>query len=121
MFTQIAYLSQFELSSSSAKINPMNQLPAIVDVEFKLFESHAILIYLACSYPGVADHWIGITPSYAVVQSQLFRILLWILSAALSKIELFWVEGGSEQAVGSLEESSAVDGEHEKCYKSSLR
>ncbi|KAE8697624.1 Glutathione S-transferase T1 [Hibiscus syriacus] len=40
-----------------SEINPMNQLPAIVDGEFKLFESHANLIYLASSYAGVADHW----------------------------------------------------------------
>ncbi|KAJ6714479.1 GLUTATHIONE S-TRANSFERASE T1-RELATED [Salix viminalis] len=39
------------------EINPMRKLPAIVDGRFKLFESHAILIYLACVFPGVADHW----------------------------------------------------------------
>ncbi|GJT18720.1 glutathione S-transferase T1-like protein [Tanacetum coccineum] len=38
-------------------INPMSQVPAIVDGGFTLFESHAILIYLSCAYPRVASHW----------------------------------------------------------------
>ncbi|KAJ9555369.1 hypothetical protein OSB04_009983 [Centaurea solstitialis] len=38
-------------------INPMNQVPAIADGRFKLFESHAILIYISCAFPGVASHW----------------------------------------------------------------
>nr|ANH58215.1 glutathione S-transferase [Dracaena cambodiana] len=39
------------------EINPMGQVPAIVDGRFRLSESHAILIYLACVFPGVSDHW----------------------------------------------------------------
>ncbi|MCD7448588.1 Glutathione S-transferase theta-1 [Datura stramonium] len=39
------------------EVNPMKQVPAIVHGTFKLFESHAILRYLASAFPGVADHW----------------------------------------------------------------
>ncbi|KDP25450.1 hypothetical protein JCGZ_20606 [Jatropha curcas] len=39
------------------EINPMGQVPAIVHDDFKLFESHAVLTYLACAFPGVTDHW----------------------------------------------------------------
>ena len=46
-----------QLSPEFAAINPFKKLPAIVDGRFKLFESHAILIYLASAFPGIADHW----------------------------------------------------------------
>ncbi|KAK7399217.1 hypothetical protein VNO78_10396 [Psophocarpus tetragonolobus] len=45
------------LSPEFRAINPLRKVPAIVDGRFKLSESHAILIYLASAFPGVADHW----------------------------------------------------------------
>ncbi|KAL8138924.1 hypothetical protein V2J09_004925 [Rumex salicifolius] len=39
------------------EINPMKQVPAIVHEDLKLNESHAILMYIASAFPGVADHW----------------------------------------------------------------
>ena len=35
----------------------MGQVPAIAHETFTLYESHAILSYLACAFPGVPDHW----------------------------------------------------------------
>ncbi|KAK9036570.1 hypothetical protein V6N11_078565 [Hibiscus sabdariffa] len=62
------------LTPEYSEINPMNQLPAIVDGRFKLFESHAILIYLACSYPGIPDHWY---PADVRKRSEIHSVLDW--------------------------------------------
>ncbi|KAF8700157.1 hypothetical protein HU200_034527 [Digitaria exilis] len=56
------------------KINPMGQVPAIVDGRFKLFESHAILRYLASVFPGVADHWY---PADLFTRAKIDSILDW--------------------------------------------
>ena len=62
------------LTLAFAEINPMKQLPAIVDGNFKLFESHSILIYLACAFPGVADHWY---PADLFKRSKIHSVLDW--------------------------------------------
>ncbi|KAJ4849484.1 hypothetical protein Tsubulata_030299 [Turnera subulata] len=51
-----------QLSPAYEEINPMKQVPAIVDGSLNLFESHTILIYLASSFPGVAEHWYPADP-----------------------------------------------------------
>ncbi|GAB4834397.1 Glutathione S-transferase theta-1 [Ancistrocladus abbreviatus] len=61
-------------SPEFGKINPMKQVPAIVHGDFKLFESHAILIYLASAFPGVADHWY---PADLQKRAKLHSVLDW--------------------------------------------
>lgn len=55
-------------------INPMGLVPAIDDDGFHLFESHAILRYLACAFPNVKDHWY---PADLRKRAQLDCILDW--------------------------------------------
>ncbi|XP_074317466.1 glutathione S-transferase T1-like [Silene latifolia] len=68
-----------ELSTGASKtpefqaINPMKKVPAIAHGEFTLFESHAILIYLACTY-SVPDHWY---PSDLRKRAKLHSVLDW--------------------------------------------
>ncbi|GAB4856863.1 Glutathione S-transferase theta-1 [Ancistrocladus abbreviatus] len=62
------------LSPEFNEINPMRQVPATVDGRFKLFESHAILIYLASAFPGVADHWY---PTDVSKRAKIHSVLDW--------------------------------------------
>ncbi|XP_076897565.1 glutathione S-transferase T1-like [Bidens hawaiensis] len=67
-------LKNKQFSPEYKEINPMCQVPAIVDGRFKLFESHAILIYLSCAFPGVASHWY---PSDLFKRSKIHSVLDW--------------------------------------------
>ncbi|KAG7604501.1 Glutathione S-transferase T2 [Arabidopsis thaliana] len=53
----ISLAKRQQLSPEFKDINPLGKVPAIVDGRLKLFESHAILIYLSSAFPSVADHW----------------------------------------------------------------
>ncbi|XP_043690348.1 glutathione S-transferase T1-like [Telopea speciosissima] len=53
----VDFIKRQTQSPEFEEINPMKQVPAIVHGELKLFESHAILRYFACAFPGVPDHW----------------------------------------------------------------
>nr|KJB25824.1 hypothetical protein B456_004G211100 [Gossypium raimondii] len=107
------------LTPEFAEINPMKQLPAIVDGKFKLFESHSILIYLACAFPGVADHWY---PANLFKRSKIHSVLYWhhsnlrraaaaeaekLLFSSLSKIESFWLKGDGPFLLGRNQPSIA--------------
>ncbi|CAL0330736.1 unnamed protein product [Lupinus luteus] len=63
-----------QLSPQFEAINPFKKLPAIVDGSFKLFESHAILIYIASAFPGVANHWY---PADLTRRSKIHSVLDW--------------------------------------------
>ncbi|EOA15592.1 hypothetical protein CARUB_v10005614mg [Capsella rubella] len=55
--TLISLAKRQQLTSEFKDINPIGKVPAIVDGRLKLFESHAILIYLSSAFPSVVDHW----------------------------------------------------------------
>ncbi|KAI3985305.1 hypothetical protein MKX01_033619 [Papaver californicum] len=83
------------------EINPFGQVPSIVGGDFKFFESyckknrylvfcnHAILSYIACAPPGVADHCEK------------------ILTSSLSQIESVWLNGNGNFLLGNSQPSIA--------------
>ncbi|XP_058732000.1 glutathione S-transferase T1 [Vicia villosa] len=62
------------LSPEFQEINPLKKVPVIVDGRYKLFESHAILIYIASAFPGVANHWY---PADASRKAKIHSVLDW--------------------------------------------
>ncbi|XP_074333592.1 glutathione S-transferase T1-like isoform X2 [Apium graveolens] len=76
----------------------MGKLPAIVHGSYKLFESHAILIYLACSFPGVADHWY---PSDIQKKAKIHSMLDWHQSN-LRQGEVGYVPGNFQPSISDL-------------------
>ncbi|XP_020599944.1 glutathione S-transferase T1-like [Phalaenopsis equestris] len=56
------------------EINPMAQVPAIVDDGLKLSESHTILRYIAETSPGVPDNWY---PADFISRAKVNSILDW--------------------------------------------
>ncbi|XP_047965752.1 glutathione S-transferase T1-like [Salvia hispanica] len=66
-----------------AEVNPMKQVSAVIHGDFKLFESHAILIYLASTIPGVADHWY---PADVRERAKVHSVLDWHHTIALAQV-----------------------------------
>uniref|UniRef100_A0A2C9WBR6 glutathione transferase n=1 Tax=Manihot esculenta TaxID=3983 RepID=A0A2C9WBR6_MANES len=97
-------------------INPVGQVPAIIHGELKLFESHAILIYLASAFPGVADHWY---PADLVKRAKLHSVLDWHHSN-LRRGAATYVFNSRLAAVFGLPLNPQAAAEAEKCLISSL-
>ncbi|KAK2664052.1 hypothetical protein Ddye_002626 [Dipteronia dyeriana] len=71
---KIELMKRQQFSPEFKEVNAMGKVPAIVDGKFKLFESHAILIYIACAFPGVADHWY---PNDLFKRAKIHSVLDW--------------------------------------------
>ncbi|KNA10050.1 hypothetical protein SOVF_147990 [Spinacia oleracea] len=70
----VELFNQEHLSPQFEEINPVKEIPVIFHGDFKLSESHAILIYLASAFPDVADHWY---PADAKKRALIHSVLDW--------------------------------------------
>ncbi|MFM9264409.1 glutathione S-transferase N-terminal domain-containing protein [Tychonema sp. BBK16] len=62
------------LQPNFLEINPIGKVPAIADGDFKLWESGAILLYLAQKYGKMPDN---LEQQSEIVQWVMLRMLLW--------------------------------------------
>jgi glutathione S-transferase len=103
-------------SSEYKEINPLRQVPTIVDGRFKLFESHAILKYLSCAFPGVADHWY---PSDLFKRAKIESVLDWHHSNLRRGAVAYILNSTLAPALG-LQKNPQAAAEGEKILSSSL-
>ncbi|KAJ4823224.1 hypothetical protein Tsubulata_004488 [Turnera subulata] len=71
---KIDFEKREQFSPEYKEVNPMRKVPTIVDGRFKLFESHAILIYIASVFPQVAHHWY---PADLFKRAKIHSVLDW--------------------------------------------
>ncbi|NES71131.1 MAG: glutathione S-transferase family protein, partial [Okeania sp. SIO2D1] len=90
-FINLDMQSGEHLKSDFLEINPMGKVPAIVDGEFKLWESGAILLYVAEKY--------GKMPDSLEQKAEIFQ---WVLFANATLASGIFVEASREKETPRL-------------------